>query len=515
VNNLALPRLIFWIVTATSVPLALLIGTWVGEGRLRELTVIIGVPIIGILVLGVSQWLWPFAVGCIFLQGTLPILPAAFKPLELIFILLLARFIVEDIVFKRRSIYLGPRPDCYFILGLFAVVLIHGVQDRFGMRVLGSDIWGGRGYFILLLGFTIYFVLQSTRLDLRLFRHLPAIAVAFGAIEFSSHALTFAVPELVVPISGIYSGVASTFDGAFGRRPGFAGNFGYLLLFWSLADCRFQDFLQKGRFFKAAVFMLGLLLCLVSGYRSAILIAAIIVALAALRDLGSASVFMLLPIALLISSVLAMHLVGVQLPALVQRGLTMIPGVQWDSAAVEDARGSIEFRDGVKEVWLRQYFPQRPLVGRGFGLNSDDMMATMPYTSDEIGGYSSTLLSLSKYSRDEAFVVGGHLHHGFYSTIDRFGLLGAFCFVCWTIVALRRMWGELVSSRTRAMNPALQWLGLYIITFTVAFPLGALKIETFLPAHLFLCGLFAALFLETYGKTATGHLAGNASKPLP
>ena len=513
-NRISLPRLIFWVVTALSIPLALIVGAWVAEGRIRELSALIGLPVLGALVFGVSQWLWPLAVGSIFLQGTMPFLPAAFKALELLLVLLLARFVIDDVVFKKRWIRPGPKPDYFFILVLLAVVLFHGIQDRFAMRFFGSDIWGGRSYFNLLLAFAVYFVLQSTSLNLRAFRHLPSIAVALGAIEFASYAVTFAVPDLVTPISLVYSSVASSFENDFGRRLGFAGNFGYLLLFWSLSDCRIQDFLQKGRFFKAAIFALGLLLCVLSGYRSAVLVAAIVVSVAAIRDFGAAAIFMLMPVTLALALVAVLHLAGVQLPAAVQRGLTMVPGVDWDEAAAVDANNSLEFREQVREVWIKQQFVKHPLLGRGFGLHPEDMMATMPYISDEIGGYSETMLSLSKYSRDEAFVVSGNLHLGFFSAIDRFGLIGAICFVSWTLVALRRMFAELVSSRTRAMNPALQWLALYIISFTVAFPFGALKVEEFLPNQLFLCGLFAALLSATHRASSAQPMREN-SVPYP
>jgi hypothetical protein len=503
--------LIFWIVTALSIPLAMLVGSWVAEGRIRELSVLIGLPVLGVLIIGISQWLWPFAVGSIFLQGAMPFIPAAFKPFELFLIILLVRFVIEDVVFRKRWIKLGPRPDYLFILGLLGVLLVHGVQDRFAMRVIGSDIWGGRAYFTLLLAFATYFVLQSSRLDLRVFRSLPLIALAFGAAEFMVQAITFAVPAWSLPVSSFYSSVAPASGETFARRLGFAGNFGYLLIFWSLSDCRLQDFLNKGRFLKAIAFGAGILFCLLSGFRSSLIVAAIIIAVASIRDFGRASVFMLLPLFLAIAGVIGLHLAGVQLPATVQRGLTMIPGIEWDEDAVADAEGSLDFRSKVREIWLRQYFPENMLVGRGFGLHPDDMMATMPYLTDEIGGYAASILALSKYNRDEAFVVSGNLHHGFFSTIDRFGLAGMLCFVLWTFVALRRMFAELVSSRVSPMNPALQWLALYVISFTIAFPLGALKIETFLPQHLFLCGLFAALYSATYYSKTYTNVRGDVS----
>lgn len=492
-NNFSLPRIVVWVAIALSLPFVALLGTWAGEGNTRGLAMVAGGVALVFLVVGVPQWLWIAAVGSMFVPGILPFLPLPFKMFELFLLLLLARFVIEDIVFKKRWIRLGPKPDRFFILGLVFILLLHGFEDRFAMRSLGSDVWGGRSYFGIILGLAIYFVLQSTSLDAQTFRRLPSVVVAFGFIDFGLNAVTFALPDLAIPLSNIYTNISFDTGVTFARRLGFAGNFGYLLLFWSLSDCRLQDFLQRGRLLKAAVFFLGLLLCLASGYRSTLIIASLIVALAAFRDLGASSVFLLIPVSLILVALVGLHLAGVQLPVTIQRGLTWVPGAGWDEAATYDATGSLEFRKEVRDMWLQTQFPKSPLLGRGFGLPFDDMIATLPFTGEDSSGYAATAQMLSKYTRDEAFVVSGNLHHGFFSVVDRFGAIGALCFVLWTICVFWRMFRELISSRNSPMNPPLQWLALYVMAFTLGYPFGALKIENFLPQQLFLCGLFVAL----------------------
>lgn len=492
-NKFSAPRIIVWATIALALPFAALLGSWVAEGKTRDLYMLLGAIVLATLLIGVPQWLWLAAIGSLFVPGSLPFLPLPFTLFELFLLLLIARFLVEDIVFKKRWPKPGPSPDRFFILGLLAILLWHGFSDRFAMRALGSDVWGGRSYFSILLAFVTYFALQSTSLDPKTFRYLPAVTLAFGFVDFAFNAVTFALPELAAPLSNIYSNVSFDTSFEFARRLGFAGNFGYLLLFWSLSDCRFQDFLHRGRIFKAAIFLLGLVLCVASGYRSTLIIASIIVALAAFRDLGLSSIFMLIPVTLILSALVGLHLAGVQLPATVQRGLTWVPGAGWDEAASYDAAESLEFRKEVRDTWTATQFPLNPLLGRGFGLPFDDMIATLPFTGEEGGGYVATAQMLSKYTRDEAFAISGNLHHGLYSVVDRFGIVGAVCFVLWTVFAMRRMFLELVSSRQSAMNPALQWLALYTMSFTVGYPFGALKIENFLPQQLFLCGLFVAL----------------------
>jgi len=98
-----------------------------------------------------------------------------------------------------------------------------------------------------------------------------------------------------------------------------------------------------------------------------------------------------------------------------------------------------------------------------------------------------------QFTRDAAFALSGNLHHGFFSVVDRFGIVGCLFFVLWTVAALRRMATFLLEKRPSTQNCGEQWLAIYVIAFTIAFPLGALRAENFLPYQLFFIGLFVAL----------------------
>ena len=488
-NNLAGPRMMVAIVSILSVPLAFMLGNSVASGSTKPVVLLGGIIVLGVLLLGIPQWLWIFAVGSIFVPGQLTSLPLPFKPMELILMLVMARYVVDDVILKKRGLSLGPSPDKFFVVGLFLVILYHGFQDRFAMRILGSDTWGGRAYVSLIIAFLAYFVVQSTALNPKIFRHLPTIVVLFGAIDFSFNLISTAFPQTSLILWKIYSNVGFESTAVFSQRWGFAGNFGFLLLFWSLADCRIQDFFLKGRFFKAAVFALGIVLCLASGYRSTVAVGALIVGAAAFRDFGFGGILGILPIILLFGSLVFLNSMGMQLPQRIQRGLTWLPGT-WDQAASADATGSLDFRSEVWQAWRENEFPKQPLLGRGLGLKVEDMLATLPFTSESGDPFAATI---SKYTRNDAFVISGNIHHGFYSVVDRFGLVGAVCFVGWTFYALRRIFLYLLSARKEKMDPALQWLGLYIFAFTIPFPIGALRAENFLVTHLFLTGLFLGL----------------------
>ncbi len=478
-----------WLFGLLAIPFAFFLGRTVAQGNIRMVAMFMAAGLLFFLVFGLSDMLWIFAVGSVFIPGQLTILPLPLRPMELILSLVIAKFIIENVIFKKQWFRSGPAPDKFFLFGLLAVLLYHGYSDRFAMRAFGSEIWGGRQYVAILIAYMSYLVVQSAPLKSQLFRHLPTVVLLFGSFDFFMMGLSQAVPGLSQAIWNIYTGVSLADSGnAMESRWGFMGNFGYLLLFWSLADCRIQEFVTKRRIFKGAAFCLAILMCLVAGYRSTIALAIMIVAVAGFRDFGFRGLFGLLPLVGLMAVLVLVQSTGLSLPKQIQRGLVFLPA-NWDSDVVADAGGSLDFRGEVWTLWWDTEFPKHPMLGRGFGLHMDEMMATMPYL--QVGAEAFSLSS--SFARNDAFVISGNIHNGFYSVIDRVGILGMICFVGWTAAVLWRMLKYLNASRSGRLNPATQWLSLYIIPFTVGFFPGALKFEQFTVQQLFFVGLFIAL----------------------
>jgi len=485
--NTVSSKVISALLAIAAVPMALFMGRAVAQGNFKMVALVFAVGVLFILVFGMANWLWILAVASIFIPGQITILPLPLRPSELLLCLVIARFFVDNIIFRKQWFRIGPSPDWIFLGGLVAVLLVHAYNDRFAMRFFGSDIWGGRQYVAILVSVLAYSVVQSTNLDAKLFRWLPTVALLFGAFDFFMMAVTQLVPGSAQLLWNIYTGVSlSDTSNAMASRWGFMGNFGYLVLYWSLSDCRINEFVSKGKFIKGAAFLLGIAMCVASGYRSSVAVAAAIVIVAAFRDFGVRGIFGLFPLVLGLALIMVLQTVGVPIPKQVQRGLTFLPG-GWDADVVLDAGGSMDFRGEIWDMWKETQFPQHPILGRGFGLSSDQMMATQPFTTVmDIGASIS-------YARNEAFVISGNIHNGFYSVIDRFGIIGLIFFTLWTSVVLWRICGYLVKSRNKPLNPALNWLALYIVPYTLGFWPGALKVEQFLVPQLFLVGLFWAL----------------------
>lgn len=499
----------------------LLFGAWfmgvaVADGNYRviALPVLAGIGLLAFF--WIPQFLWVFAVCSVFIPGQITGLGVPVTLTEITVLFLTIRYATENILIRKQRIHLGPSPEKFFLILLMAVVCYHAIVDRMGMRLLGSEMWGGRGYLAILLGFVSYVVLQSSNLSLKVFQKLPLFVLLAGSYDFSIKIITTLFPSTIGIVNRFYFGAsdAGITEAVFSGRWGFLANFGHLLLLWSFSTARISDFFGKGKFLNFVVCAIGLLFCFLSGYRSSILGAFAVLGVAAYRDLGFRAFFGILPAALALAMLSFIHTAGIyRLPDVIQRGMTFIPG-DWDVHVVADAQGSLDFRSEVWQEWKERYFPKAPVLGRGIALNPDEMMATIAFTSG-IDPFTGTPIN-ALFARNEAFVISGNLHNGFYSTIDRFGLIGllgvlGFCFTyAW------KLYRHFIDNRDKPLCPPLEWLAIYTFTYTITFWPGAMRFENFFPQMMLLVGLFYTL--EPAWKRSLPQAAKLTSiwdKPLP
>jgi hypothetical protein len=227
---------------------AVYFGSEAASGNLR-LPLMLTMAGVGLFLLfGIPQYLWVLAAASIFLPGSIPGLPIPFSPFEIFTGVLLVRFVVDQIIIRKRGITFGYMPDSLLLILFLTVLLYHGIQDRFAMRIFGSNIWGGRAYFGIGIALLVYFAVQSSPLKLSAFRHLPTIILAVGSIDFGIKLITQIAPGLGEALFFFYSDVSRSDPsmGAMGSRWGFLGNFGYQLILWVACYYRVQDFFLRG-----------------------------------------------------------------------------------------------------------------------------------------------------------------------------------------------------------------------------------------------------------------------------
>ena len=70
---------------------------------------------------------------------------------------------------------------CVYVADQLTNKRVHGILDRFGMRFLGSSIWGGANYVNVYIGLAAFFVTQSISMTPRLWAKLPYVILAVTA----------------------------------------------------------------------------------------------------------------------------------------------------------------------------------------------------------------------------------------------------------------------------------------------------------------------------------------------
>ena len=463
--------------------LAIVAGSYVGSADYKPL--LVG----ALMAVGLSVWFltgrffWVLTIASSFLAGTFPILGGAFTPFQLLMLIGITKFSIENIIIGRRRLQVGNRMDLLLIAGFMGVLTLHALRDRFGMRFLGSSTWGGHNYVNVYVGLAAFFVIQSIPMTPRVWAKLPYIILAVTTFDLFIAVITTIFPSSIYRIYPFYSAVSTlgieeilTGESNVTGRIGAFGSFGYILVILVLASTSLQQILNPGNLLRLICLLGGFVAVLFSGFRSALTNAIIGCVAAGIRDLKF-GVLALLP--LFAITLFGLSLVNsqlVHLPKQIQRALSFVPG-DWDPEMARDATGSNEFRAKVWNLWAHEYFPARPLLGRGFSFRSDWAKPSV-YNRNAID-YQQT-------------VEVQNLHNGLFAALDTFGLIGTVFFAIWVV----RMLGRTVRvsfQRKQEGGITLRFVAIYLTVWIIAYWFGAQTVGSFLPLQFALSAVFIRL----------------------
>ena len=466
---------------AVALMLAVFLGWLIGTEDYKPL-------ILGTLgIIGACIWFftgrffWVLAVASSFLGGTFPILGGSFTPFQILMAMGVIKFVVEDLILRRVVQFVFERFDLILIAGFMGVLTWHGVNDRFGMRFLGSNVWGGRNYVNVYVGLAAFFVIQSIPMKAKLWNKLPYLILAVTGFDLAIALLTNFYPASVYRIYPFYSAVSTgNLDESTGMydqtgRIGAYGNFGGILILLVFAAISLRQLFHPSNFFRLVALALGALGVLYSGFRTAVINALLTALAAGTRDLRFGMLALLPLLAALLFGLSLFHSQIMPLPRQIQRGLAFIPG-DWDAAMALDAKASNDFRGQVWGLWTRQYFPEHPLIGRGFGFKSQ---------------YAAALRYRAGIDYQQMVEVG-NIHNGLLATVDAVGIVGTLFFAAWNLRLLLRTFRVSFSANNPAAF-ALRFLALYLGVSIVFYWFGATTIGSFLPREFALAAVFLKL----------------------
>ena len=457
INPATAQRLKLFAVCLIGLFLAVFLGTQVGEAKYGQLLLGALVVVVASVSLFSGHFFWVLTIASSFLAGTFPVLGGAFTPFQILMAIGVAKFLVGDVVLKRVRIRTPARFDTLLIAGFMAVLTWHGVHDRFGMKFLGSSIWGGRNYVNVFVGLAAFFVIMSIPMSTKLWAKLPYIVLAVCVFDLAVAVITNLFPSSVYVIYPFYSAVSTgsleeTVTGTteITARVGAFGSFGVVLITLVLASTSLRAILHPSNFFRLIVLVAGSISVLYSGFRSAVFNSLAVALAAGIRDLKFAVLAFLPVIAIGLFVISVVNSEFVALPKQIQRSLTFLPG-KWDPDMVMDANASNDFRREVWTLWLKDYFPAQPLLGRGFGFKSQ-------WAERSVYKYNP--------NANRETIEIGNIHNGFFATLDCLGIIGTFFFVIWNFRLLLQTF-RVGRAKDEPGGLTLRFIALYLAAWIV------------------------------------------------
>ena len=436
------------LIYAISLSLALVIGYILAAGSDFESVALI-VLVVGALCLpallrvhrAILFFCWNSTMGTYFLPGQAPLW------MSLAALSLLMTLVGRTL---SRGQPLVNEPLITWPLVVFAIVVIITMLARGGVGIqwMGEGGLSGGGKYMWILAACVgYFALTGTAIP-------PEKASLYYGLFFLGGLTGFIGPVaawLGGPIAYVQyvfnpsEGVAQT-ENVF-RIKGMAFTGGAIVA-WMLAHYGFDGVFHSRRLWRVILFGLGMLLALLSGYRTTLVSSAIILIILFFleghhrtpRLLGWMCIG-LLGVALLIPMTR-------YLPTPVQRSLAFLP-LPVDPLVKFDADGTIEWREGLWQVLLDDV-PTYFWLGKGLTIRTVDME-----WAETIGRFGA-----DQWYR--AYLTGEH-HNGFLSVIISFGIWGVLTFF-WLLIA--GLW--VLVNHFRNGRPELRSVNAYVLAAFIA-----------------------------------------------
>jgi len=374
------------------------------------------------------------------------------------------------------------RPLVFFAAVVVATAMLTG---GIGIRSLGSGSYGGKNYFCLLAAIMGYFAFTSHRIPthraglyLGMF-FLSGLTAMIGDAAFAAGPHFYFLTAIFVPDSGLDQAPGVIGGSATMVRLGALGGAGISIYTWLLARHGIREVFTVGRPGRLFVVLLAIVGCLVSGFRSSLVIFVLIFGCVFwFEGLHRTRLLPIMAVLGLLAAVLVLpH--AEKLPLMAQRALSFLPAVEIDPVAKESAQASTEWR---VEMW-KQVLPQVPkylIKGKGYVIVPGDLFLAQQSAQRGFAIQAASAL------------VAGDYHNGPLSILIPFGIFGLIGFIWLMIASLRVLYHHY-----RFGDPSLRRVNTFLLAFFVAkilfflFIFGSLSSDLY--AFLGLVGLSISL----------------------
>ena len=407
-----------WLITyAVIVPLAVTLGYLLTNpldystfGFVGVLLVVLAIP----LLLRWHFWLLLFSLNAgitvFFLKGS--------PSLWMVMVALSLGISVLERALSSEKQFIAVPQVTWPLLCLIGVVFMTAkLTGGFGLRMMGSEVFGGKKYILLIGAILSYFALTAHR--------IPPRQAKWAVALFFLSGLTYIISDL----NGVLPNFVFLFFPA-NARFGELGNYrlggiavaASTAIYYLLARYGIRGIFISGPRWRLILFVLFFSLSLVSGYRSTLVGLALTFLIQFFLEGMQKTV--LLPIFAFVGVCMMVALVPLtpKLPFTVQRTLSVVPLLPVSSEAKQDGQATMEWRYNFWRALLPQV-PKHLLLGKGYAITAEDF---------EFMGSDSAFKSLDP--GQQGLGLSSDYHNGWLSVIIPLGLWGMIAFL-WFIGA--------------------------------------------------------------------------------
>lgn len=435
------------------------------SGNSLPLIVLVGVAVILLFVYGLADRCWLIIPFCLPIEGNLNFLPLNFSIQELAIVTVYCYLLLKMIFGRDVHWRLGLALLWVPLSGVLAVILYHWISSGdIGIKLLGGTGWGGRKYFqVMIAALSLPLLASFPEIRWADLQKVPLLYFLGSFVDIVPDILTTFVPSAAPIIWRFYSGVnlsefGQTLMGNFASEQGITrfrtlARLGTALGLVTLCYFPARSWLQPSRLWAPFVTILGALLCALSGFRNTIFgySLSIMTGLYATLRFKVIIVFSVLAFCVLLVGLTQGRIFDY--PIQIQRSLSFLPG-DWDSKAVRETEGSSRWREKIKTLFWKEYFPKNPILGVGY--HYDPELAKRD-TDIYLAIASRQADSGDEYADVRRFIEQRMPHEGPVHILLVTGLVGTGFFVIFCLGLLIFAFGNVIKTPPEEIAPIQIW----------------------------------------------------------
>ncbi len=386
-----------------------------------------------------------------------------------------------------------------------AIILMTMAVRGTGIRQLGSSLWGGKDYILLVAMILFLLVIpQSVRLTRKQWiaatvciAFLPIIPLLADLLYIASGGRLYFLYYIFKPSAAVSETLTTLMDQDESWRLRGASRIDLLLILLLLLPRLGRTLHGKG--IATILFFCAFILASFGGFRGSLIGLLGIAAIYAWLRARHRRMLMISVAALVGVSLMAFaHFAGPSLPSPAQRVLTIIPFARVNPIVRLDAEFSSRWRLRIWEEALRSEVRPHLLVGRGMCFDPNRLIPQFGRHVDE-------------WVETQNYVTNGNFHSGPLSSLVSFGLPGFLCLLVFMISSVVK---HLRIQRMEWHDPTLRHIHLvftcYFVYFSVAFYLIYGDLSHFMVRYLSILCL-----LEMLGHTRREEVDDLQDAPAP